>query len=64
MIYIIDTKDAIFWSRRKMDRDFKHACEFLYRDKARAKELTQKAFNRLKQSTPKKVIEIVEEADG
>jgi hypothetical protein len=61
-VYTIETKGEVFWSKRKMDRDWKHATEYLYRDKARAKELTQAQFEKFKKNTSKKFYEIVEEA--
>lgn len=62
MIYLIETKQEVFWSKRKMDRDYKHATEFLYRDKARAKQMSPKQFDRFKRNTAKKLYEIVEES--
>jgi len=60
-IYIIETKGEVFWSKRKMDRDYKHATEYLYRDRAKAKEMAPKQFDRFKRNTGKKLYEIVEE---
>lgn len=62
MIYLIETKQEVFWSKRKMDRDYKHATEFLYRDRAKAKEMQPKQFERFKRNTSKKLYEIVEES--
>ena len=62
MIYLIETKQEVFWSKRKMDRDYKHATEFLYRDRAKAKEMLPKQFERFKRNTSKKLYEIVEES--
>jgi hypothetical protein len=58
-VYLIETKKEIFWSNRKLDRDWKHATEFLYRDRAKAKEITEERFKKLKNNTPKKLYEII-----
>lgn len=60
-VFIIETQKEVFWCNRKMDRDYKHATEFLYRDKARAKELEKAQFDRLRRNSSKKFWEIVEE---
>lgn len=56
-VFVIETKKDIWWSREKIDAQYKHV-EFLYRDKARYREMSMKKFNQLKSSTTKKVYEI------
>jgi hypothetical protein len=64
MIFLIETPREVFWSPSKMDRDFKHAVEFLYRDKARAKQMTPRQFDKFKKQAPKTVHAIVQESEG
>jgi hypothetical protein len=58
-IYLIDTKSHILWSSVKMKATYKHV-EFLFRDRAKFKEVTSDQFNKLVRSTNKKMIEIEE----
>ena len=56
-MYIIETKDEVFYSERKLDVTFKHV-EFLYRDNVRYKELTPEQFDKLKMRNKKKFIKL------
>jgi hypothetical protein len=58
-IYLIDTKSHILWSSVKMKATYKHV-EFLFRDRAKFKEVSSDQFNKLVRSTNKKMIEIEE----
>lgn len=60
MIYMIETKKEVFWANRKMDRDYRHATEFLYRDKARTKEMPEARFKKFRNNSPKTFHEIVD----
>ena len=57
-IYVVETPEEIFWSKRKMDTQYKHM-EFLWRDRARYKEISEFKWGRLSATTKKKVWEIV-----
>jgi hypothetical protein len=59
MVYLIDMKDQILWSKSKMDATYKHV-EFLFRDRVRFKEMTEKQFSLLKKTSKKKFFEIQE----
>ena len=56
-VYVIETKQDIWWSREKIDAQYKHV-EFFYKDRAKYREMSMKKFNQIRQSTPKKVYEI------
>jgi hypothetical protein len=58
IIYVVETPDEIFWSKRKLTTQFKHL-EFLWRDRAKYKELTPVKWGQLKERTSKKVWELV-----
>lgn len=58
LVYIVETPDEIFWSKRKMDAQYRHM-DFLWRDRAKYKELTEFKWGKLKETTKKKVWEIV-----
>jgi hypothetical protein len=58
-MYIVETPKDIFWSIRKMDAQFLHATKFLYKDKAKYKEVTSEAFESLIAQTKKKVRKII-----
>ena len=57
-IYIVETPEEIFWSRRKLDTQYKHI-EFLWRDRARYKELSEFKWGRLSATTKKKIWELI-----
>jgi len=57
-VYMVETPKEIFWSKMKMDRDYKHI-EYLYRDKARAKEMTEERFKKYRNNTSKQFWEII-----
>ena len=57
-IYIVETPNDIFWSKRKMDAQYRHV-SFLWRDRARYKELTEFKWGRLSATTKKSIWEIV-----
>mgnify|MGYP003543810601 CR=1 FL=1 len=57
IVYIVETKKEVFWSKTKLDAQFKHI-EFLYKDQARFKEMTEEAFKKYTEKLSKKVIEL------
>lgn len=59
-VYSVETPKEVFWSNRKMTAQWKHL-EFLYRDRARYKEMTEDQFDRYKSSSKKKFIHLTEE---
>ena len=59
LVYVVETPDEIFWSERKMETQYKHI-EFLWRDKARFKELTRNQWRLLKKRTKKRIWEITD----
>lgn len=61
VIYYIETPKEIFWSPRKMNVTWKHI-EFLYRDKARAKEMPEDKFFAMLKGSTKKPYELDDEA--
>jgi len=58
MVYIIETPDEIFWSKRKQPVQYRHV-DFLWRDRARYKEITAFKWGRLSATTKKKIWELV-----
>jgi hypothetical protein len=60
-VYIVETRKEVLWSRRKMTTQYLHATEFLYRNKAKYREVSMKKLNQMKQYTDKKFIEIQED---
>ena len=58
LVYVIETKSDIFWSRRKMDTQYIHATQFLYKDRAIYKEMNPKQFEALKARTTKELREL------
>ncbi len=58
-LYIVETKDCIFWSDRKMDAAYKH-CEFLY-GQATFRTLSKEAMLARAKKFNKKVQEIIPE---
>ena len=58
VVYLIETPEDIFWSKRKLTTQYKH-CDFLWRDKAKYKEVVGAKFKALTQSTKKKLWELV-----
>lgn len=58
-VYVIETPKEIFWSDCKMDAQYAHV-DFLYRDRARYKEVTPLKFRNMTQTTKKKVIHLEE----
>lgn len=57
-ILIVETPDEIFWSKRAMDAQYRHM-DFLWRDRAKYKEVSEFRFKKLAETTKKKVWEIV-----
>jgi predicted metal-binding protein len=57
-MYLIETRENVFFSPRKMNRDYEHALKFLFRDRARAKEMEEEAFKKYKEKSLKKFIEL------
>ena len=60
IFYCIELKKDVLWSRSKMDAQYRHACDYMFRDRAKYKEVTQKRFNQWKSTSNKKFIEIEE----
>ena len=58
-VYVIETKDEVFWSSRKLDIAYKHI-EYLYRDRVRYKEFTKEQFAKMKVKNKKKFVELTE----
>ena len=58
-VYSVETPKEVFYSNRKLDAQYKHL-EYLYRDRARYKEMTQDQFNKYKESSKKKFIQLEE----
>ena len=56
-IYFIETPKEIYWSPRKLDVAYKHI-EFLYRDKAKAKELPEDKFKSYQNRSKKKLVRL------
>jgi hypothetical protein len=56
-VYVIETPSNIWWSKRKLTAQYKHV-SFLWRDKARYKEMVASKFDRLVSRTTKKVEEL------
>lgn len=54
-VYIIDTKDHILWSENKMTATHQHVL-FLFKDRAKFKELSSSQFKNLKAVSRKKFI--------
>jgi hypothetical protein len=57
-VYIVETPSEIFWSKRKMETQYRHM-DFLWRDRAKYKELSEFRWAKLSSTTKKKVYEIV-----
>lgn len=57
MTYYIETPKEIFWSYSKLDATYRHV-EFLYRDRAKFKEMKSDRFRSYLKNTPKKAYEI------
>lgn len=57
-VYIIETPKEVFWSYKKMDTTYKHV-EYLYRDKAKYRELEGARWKKFKSQTKKSIYEIV-----
>jgi hypothetical protein len=58
MMYYVETPTEVFYSRRKLDVQFKHI-EYLWRDNARYKEVASHKWEQLLNITKKKTWEIV-----
>ena len=58
LVYVVETKSDIFWSQRKMDTQFLHATQYLYKDRAIYKEMNPKQFEALKTRTTKEMREL------
>lgn len=56
-VYFIETPRELYWSRRKLDVTYKHV-EFLYRDKAKSKQMDEDRFKAYKGKSKKKVIHL------
>ena len=56
-VYIVETSDEIFWSKRKMDVTHQHV-KYLYRDKARYKQMDEDKFTKYIENTNKKAIKL------
>lgn len=57
MTYYIETPREIFWSFSKMDATYKHI-DFLYRDRAKFKEMKSDRFKSYLKNTPKNSYQI------
>jgi len=58
-VYLIETPKEIFWSHRKLDAQYKHL-DFLYKDRARYKEMAEEKFNNYVKHSGKKIIKLEE----
>lgn len=57
-VYFVETPTDIFWSRNKMEAQYKHV-EFFWRDRAKYKEMSENKFkNYLGTKSKKKVWEL------
>jgi len=56
-VYVVETPSSIYWSLSKMTAQYRHV-DFLWRDKARYKEMSEFRFKNYTKSTPKTVQEI------
>ena len=57
MYYVIETPKEVFWSKQKIDATYKHV-EFLYRDKAKWREIPDQNWKRFQKNCNKKLWEI------
>jgi hypothetical protein len=57
-VYLVETPKEIFWSKSKMDTQYKHV-EFFWRDRAKYREMPEFKFEKYKGMTKKKVWEII-----
>ena len=58
-VYLIETSREVFWSNRKLDAQFHHV-SFLYKDKARYKEMEEEKFNTYAKHSSKRIIRLEE----
>lgn len=58
VVYIIETPGEVFWSRSKIDATYRHV-EFLYKDKARYKEVPSWRFAKMQERYHKPLFEII-----
>jgi hypothetical protein len=59
-VYVIETPDELFWSHRKMDATYKHV-DYLWRDRAKYRELAVDKWKALSKTTKKKIYEVSQE---
>lgn len=59
IVHLVETPREIFWSNRKLTAQWKHI-DFLYKDKARYKEMTEDKFKEYCNRVNKRVIRLEE----